>query len=174
MIIIFYFSFFFFCIVQWSFLQETLTEDNIQCRQDEFVETLSSNMKTLCTQPEELPQAISSHIRNCLQVTWVVSATAGDVSNIVSVMLLGWQKEDCQPNNITETISETSPALTLTTWVTSRQFLIWLDIACGNSSSLVYNASILLYNVSTNSYWQHCILSSVKVSWKNDHWTKQK
>ena len=76
-------------MVQWSFLQETLTEDNIQCRQYEFVEILYSNMVILCTKLEELPQAISSHIRDCLEVTGIVSATAGDVSNIVSVMLLG-------------------------------------------------------------------------------------
>ena len=135
---------------------------------------LYSNMKTLCTQPEELPQAISSHIRNCLQVTWVVSVSAGDFSNIVSTMLVGVQKEDCQPTNNAETISETSPAVALTPHVTSRQFLIWLDIACGNSSSLVHNVSILLYNISTNSYWRHCILSSVKFFWRNDHWTIQK
>ena len=81
-------------------------------------------MEILCTQLEELPQAISSHIRNCLEVTGVVSVTAGDVSDIVSTMLVGVQKEDCTPTNITETIEETSPAVTLTTPVTSRQFLI--------------------------------------------------
>ena len=84
----------------------------------------NSNMEALSTKPEELPQAISCHIRNCLEVTQVVSVSAGDVSDIVSVMLVGVQKEDCTPTNITETIEETSPAVTLTTWVTSRQFLI--------------------------------------------------
>ena len=64
----------------------------------------NSNMEILCTQLEELPQAISSHIRNCLEVTRVVSVTAGDVSDIVSTMLVGVQKEDCTPTNITETI----------------------------------------------------------------------
>ena len=108
---------------------------------------LYSNMEALYTILEELPQAISSHIRNCLGVTRVVSATAGDVSDVVSVMLVGVQDGDCTPTNITETIEETSPAVALTTLVTSRQFLIWLDIACGNSSSLVYNVSILLYNL---------------------------
>ena len=76
-------------MVQWSFLQKNLNEDNIQSRQDEFVERLYSNMEALSTKPEELPQAISSHIRDCLEVTGIVSATAGDVSDIVSVMLLG-------------------------------------------------------------------------------------
>ena len=135
---------------------------------------LYSNMEALYTILEELPQTISSHIRNCLQVTWVVSVSAGDFSNIVSTMLVGVQKEDCQPTNNAETISETSPAVALTPHVTSRQFLIWLDIACGNSSGWVYNASILLYNVSTNSSWRLWILSSVKVSWRNYHWTIQK
>ena len=135
---------------------------------------LYSNMEALYTILEELPQAISSHIRNCLEVTGVVSATAGDVSDVVSTMLVGVQSSSCTPTNITETTSETSPAVALTTLVTSRQFRIWQDIACGNSSGWVHNISILLYNISTNSYWRHCILSSVKVSWKNDHWTIQK
>ena len=81
-------------------------------------------MEALSTQPEELPQAISSHIRNCLEVTRVVSVSAGDISSIVSTMLVGVQKEDCTPTNITETILEMSPAVELTIPVTSRQFLI--------------------------------------------------
>ena len=81
-------------------------------------------METLSTILEELPQAISCHIRNCLEVTQVVSVTAGDVSDIVSTMLVGVQKEDCTPTNITETIEETSPAVALTPHVTSRQSLI--------------------------------------------------
>ena len=61
---------------------------------------LYSNMEALYTQPEELPQAISCHIRNCLEVTRVVSATAGDVSDVVSVMLVCVQSSFCTPTNI--------------------------------------------------------------------------
>ena len=70
----------------------TRLEDNFQSRQDEFVETLSSNMESLSSKLDQLPETISCHIQNCLQVTGEVSATAGDVSSNVSAMLVGVQK----------------------------------------------------------------------------------
>ena len=71
----------------------TRLEDNFQSRQDEFVETLSSNVETLSSKLDQLPETISCHIRNCLQVIGAVSSvTAGDVSSIVSTTLVGVQK----------------------------------------------------------------------------------
>ena len=79
---------------QMDMLSEKVTrlEDNFQSRQDEFVETLSSNMESLSSKLDQLPETISCHIQNCLQVTGEVSATAGDVSSNVSAMLVGVQK----------------------------------------------------------------------------------
>ena len=52
---------------------------------EEFVQTVTEKF-------DQLPESISSHIRATLEITGAVAATAGDVSNIVSSMLVGVQK----------------------------------------------------------------------------------
>lgn len=61
-----------------------LEESSVK-RHEEFVQTVTEKF-------DQLPESISSHIRATLEITGAVAVTAGDVSNIVSSMLVGVQK----------------------------------------------------------------------------------